>query len=366
MAFTCVQEPWRRHGVHHRLAHGGGERVAGVGAALIAGLEARIPRVAQHGGERHAGAQALAQRQHVGARVFVLEREELAGATDARLHLVEHQQHAARRGELAQAPEVARRRHHHAGLALDGLHQHRGHLVVQHRLDGVRVAEGHLAEALHLGLEERREGGLAAGAHGGQRAPVERVGGGHDLPGAAARQLPPLARQLDGALVGFRAGAAQEHAPEPALVRERAAEPHLRGVEEARAPVHQPAGLLRERARHLGGRVAQRVDRPALHEVEVALAVFIEQQVPSAPRHHARGAQGGLEDVHGIGGRRGDGVHRRPIYRTRRVPASTAAQNVCVTLSSCQMAVTSVPGAGASSKHSTPSSDGCRWTPRRP
>ena len=60
------------------------------------------------------------------------------GAADAGLHLVEPEQRAVLRGDLARRGEVAVRRHVHAGLALDGLEDDGRRLVGDGRGEGGR------------------------------------------------------------------------------------------------------------------------------------------------------------------------------------------------------------------------------------
>ena len=124
------------------------------------------------GGDRqHAAAERLAQDDAVGTDALVLECEPGAGAAEARLHLVEDQQHAVRVADAAQPGEIARRRHDDAGLALDRLDQHRRRLGRDRALDGGEIAERHRAEAGRerseavavVGLgRERDDGGGAA------------------------------------------------------------------------------------------------------------------------------------------------------------------------------------------------------------
>ena len=59
----------------------------------------------------------------------VLAGEHLAGAAHARLHLVDDQQDAVLRRQLAQALQERRRRHDVAALALDRLDDDRGDFV---------------------------------------------------------------------------------------------------------------------------------------------------------------------------------------------------------------------------------------------
>ena len=120
---------------------------------------------------QHAAAERLAQDDAVGADALVLEREPGAGAAEARLHLVEDQQHAVRVADAAQPGEEARGRHDDAGLALDRLDQHRRRVRRDRALDGGEIAERHRAEAGRerseavavIGLGgERDDGGGAA------------------------------------------------------------------------------------------------------------------------------------------------------------------------------------------------------------
>ena len=62
----------------------------------------------QAGADRHAGPETLGERHHVGADAGVLEDEPLAGAADAGLHLVEHEQPAVGVADLAQLRQVVR------------------------------------------------------------------------------------------------------------------------------------------------------------------------------------------------------------------------------------------------------------------
>ena len=68
-----------------------------------------------------AAGEGLADRDAVGADPLVLEGEELPGAAEARLDLVEDQEAVVPVGQLAQAPQVAVRRDDDAALALDRL-----------------------------------------------------------------------------------------------------------------------------------------------------------------------------------------------------------------------------------------------------
>jgi hypothetical protein len=79
-------------------------------------------------------------------------------------------------------------------------------------LEGRRVVVGEVAEPLHHRLEALVVFGLAGGGHGGEGAAVEAgVGREDEGLGDAAHHVAMLAGQLDGGLVGFRPGIAEEH-----------------------------------------------------------------------------------------------------------------------------------------------------------
>ena len=134
----------------------------------------------QAGAEREAAADALGERHDVGRDARPLIGEELAGAADAGLHLVEDQQQAvlvAERAELAQelAGDQA-----DAALALDRLDHDRRRLRPDRRLDRLEVAERHLVEALRRRAEAFQVFRVAGGGERRQRAAVEGAGEGDD------------------------------------------------------------------------------------------------------------------------------------------------------------------------------------------
>jgi hypothetical protein len=86
----------------HPGAHG--QRVATEGGAVVARAEdVGGLGAGHHGADRHARAQALGQRHHVGLDARPLVGEPLAGAAHAALHLVDHHQPVAGVAQGAQA-----------------------------------------------------------------------------------------------------------------------------------------------------------------------------------------------------------------------------------------------------------------------
>ena len=132
--------------------------------------------------------------------------EELAGAADAGLHLVEDQQQAVLVAELRASAQAAARRNGRMPpspwIGSIRIAPVSGPIAAFERLE---VAERHLVEAFDLGAEAFEVFLLAAGRDGRQRAAVEGALEGDDAEalGMAARRL-VLARHLDRGLVAPR------------------------------------------------------------------------------------------------------------------------------------------------------------------
>ena len=125
------------------------QRVAAERRAVLARLQhaEHLVRAGDRGHRHDAAAERLAEDVHVGHDALVLDGEVGAGAAEARLDLVGDEQHAPGGGHLADAGQVAGRRHDHAGLALDRLDQHGDGVVVDRGGQRVQVAVGHDLEA---------------------------------------------------------------------------------------------------------------------------------------------------------------------------------------------------------------------------
>ncbi len=92
------------------------------------------------GADRQAAAEALGEGEHVGDDAFGLVREPRAGAADAGLDLVEHEERACLVAGPARGGQVAGRGRDHAAFALGRLEDDAGHLVVYGVREGVSVA----------------------------------------------------------------------------------------------------------------------------------------------------------------------------------------------------------------------------------
>ena len=159
---------------------------------------------------RHVAAgERLRQREDVRLEPPVLEREELAGAPEARLHLVDAEERAVAAAQLLRALQIARGRQEDA-VADDGLDDEERHVLgAQRGLERVEVAERDAREAGQERLEAFGEGGIARRRERAERQPVEAALDGDDAR-AARRRAPDLDRRLD----RLRPGAREEHAAE--------------------------------------------------------------------------------------------------------------------------------------------------------
>src|SRR5690606_32045843 len=313
--------------------------VAAERRAVLAPAEQRRGALAvrDHRAHGEAAAEALGERDDVGhdlaADLGLLVREPRAGAPDAGLHLVEHEQRAVPGGEVARGDEVARREGAHARLALHGLDDERGDLAaLGHGRGRERLLErGDVVERDELDPARERLERLAVR---GLRRQRERPHG-PAVEAALEREdarASRAARHLERRLVGLRARVREEHARALGCLGEREqalGERDLRrGAEEVR-DVAERAELGRDRGRERRVRVAERVHRDAREEVEVPLPVGVphvralaahEDALRRAERVHDRvgvpvrplrdGAVGRRGDVLG-GGRGGRPAGRR-------------------------------------------------------
>ena len=152
---------------------------------------------------------ALAMVTTSGCDAEVLEAEPLAGAAEAGLHLVDHEQEPALVAQAAHALEVLGGRGVHAALALHGLEQHRGHRA------GRAPPRARRGRPTRRGGSPRAAAGTPrASAAARWRASVASVRPWNEPYALTTTWRPaaaPLAGELDRALVGLGAGVAEEH-----------------------------------------------------------------------------------------------------------------------------------------------------------
>ena len=271
--------------VEHRVARRRSERIAAEGRAVRAGRHA-LGRLggAKHGADRKAAAEPLGQPHHVGRHAAKLVAEQVSEPADAGLHLVKRQQQTVLVAQRPQRAEELRRRRADAALALHRLDQDAGGLGSDRALHRLDVAERHLIEAVHhrpeavdvlrvLGRGERR-----------QRAAVERAFEGDDAVAlrTAIRRL-VLAHHLDDAFHRLGAGVGEEHRVGEACGAQPVGQPLPLGDAVEVGDVQHLGGLLGDRCDEVRMRMAERIDRDARREIEIALAVGRNQPSALAP-----------------------------------------------------------------------------------
>ena len=244
------------------------------------------------GADGHAVAQRLGHGDDVRLQTLGLEGEPVAGAPEPGLNLVEHEERVALRAQRPHGTEVVRARHDDPTLALDRLEQDAGHgVAVEGLVERGDVVVGHVHEPLGEGEERRLLLRLARGRQRGQGPAVECVvGADHDVAPATG----PAPGQLERALVGLRSGIGEEHLPAglPGTAVDQPVDGtgHL-GRQRVAVEVRDVAQRPRLRGHGIGDDgmgMAQRHDRQPGDEVEVLLAVGVEQDGALAPHEGGR------------------------------------------------------------------------------
>jgi hypothetical protein len=213
----------------------------------------------------------------------MLVMKQFSGPAHAGLDLVDDQEQPALLGQRAQLLQELIGRRPYAGFALDRLQHDRNCLARYQPLDGIEIVELRLGKSADLGLEQRLESLLARRRHGRERAAVEAASEGDDLMRAAFVQRTEFARELDRALIGLGARVRKEHLVEAAVGDQRVGQFQAGLVEERGARRQQQLCLRRNRVGNDGRRMAEAIDGPALHEIEIALAAVVPQIGTFAP-----------------------------------------------------------------------------------
>ena len=164
------------------------------------------------GAERKSAAERLGERHDVGGDAGALVGEQLAGAADAGLHLVEDQQQAVLVAELAQRAQELGRHDAHAAFAHDRLDQDRAGRRPDRAPWSPRDRRTASGRSRRPPGRSRRDISSGRRPRASQRAAVEGALEGDDAVALrlAARRL-ILARHLDRAFHRLGAGIAEEH-----------------------------------------------------------------------------------------------------------------------------------------------------------
>ena len=284
-ARTRSRKPSAGHHVDHRIADRHRQRIAAEGRAMRAGGHALAGfRRRQTGADRKAAAERLGDGHDVGSDPGMLISEQIAGAANAGLDLVEDQQQAVVVAQLAQRAQKCVRHDAHAALAHHRLDQDGGGLGPDGLLDRIEIGERHLVEARHRRAEAVEIFLVAGRGQRRQRAAVEGALEGDDAEplGLAAGGL-IFARHLDRALDRLGAGILKKHRVGKGRRAQPVGQPFaFRNAIEIR-DVPDLLRLLGQRLDQIGMRMAERVDGDAGGEIEVALARGRDQPGALAP-----------------------------------------------------------------------------------
>ena len=126
---------------------------------------------------------------------------------------------------------------------------------------------------------------------------MERIVEGEVTKLASRDGVPPLARELQGRLPGLGAAVTEKGAVGERILHQHLRQLHRRnGVVEI-GDVHQFGGLFLNGLEHVVVAITQGIDRQAADEVEVAVAIGVEEVDPVAPFEYELGPTVGLQDI---------------------------------------------------------------------
>jgi len=121
--------------------------------------------------------QPFGERHHVRQDAAMLIREPLTGASDAALHLVQHQQPVLFVADLAQLPQIIDVQRADTAFALYRFDEYGYHaaIVLGNLTDRLQVVVRHAHETADQRLETCLHLAVAGGGKGRQRAPVDML-----------------------------------------------------------------------------------------------------------------------------------------------------------------------------------------------
>ena len=213
----------------------------------------------------------------------------------AALHGVDEQEKFLLIAQTAQAEEVFRGRGGDAAFALYAFNQYGGGGGGKGFARRIEIVEGNMPEAGDQRLETFLHFLLTGGGDAGEGAPVKGVVSGEDL--EAAFVVAEFAREFVQALVGFRAGVAEEDLAGRKMLYDALGEPALWFVVIEIGDVQEFLGLFREGGGDFRMRMAEGAHGDAAAEVEVAPAIHIPDVAAGTAGEREIEARVGGQDV---------------------------------------------------------------------
>jgi hypothetical protein len=235
------------------------------------------------------------------AKGITLVGKPFAGATNAALHFVNHEQPVLFVAQCTHIAQVVWTHRVDATFALDGLEEHGHHVGIAHGGFFQRgdVVQGHANETFHQRPKPFLNFFVARGAEGGDAAAMESPLIDHDFWPLNAFVVAEFAGHFQSRFVGFQAGVAKEHLAHPRQLNQLVGQLLLQGDVVVIAAVHHATHLVLQRRGELGVGVSQGVDRDTRQSVQVAFACRVKHMHASAMGHrHGQTTIG----VHQVGG----------------------------------------------------------------
>ena len=267
---------------------------------VISGVDGVCHRLFQEGrADREPACKRFCERHDVGLNAVVLVTEERTGSTEPALDLVEDQQGLHLVAQVSEPPEEIRFRQMDAALRLEGLYENGDGLGVHQlfdRFDVVQIGERDVGQK---GLESLVELGLSRGRDGPVRAPVKGIVHRDELALGRIREglVPPLAGELQRRLDRFRPAVAKERPiGEGAFAKHAGQFGSGNGMVEV-GDVDELTRLPLHRLQNCRIVVSEGVHRQTADEVQVSLAVGVQEMDAFTPLQDEIRAPVGLQDV---------------------------------------------------------------------
>src|ERR1039458_8511245 len=261
---------------------GAGQRAPAEGGAVHARMEGAGYLIgAERGAHGNAAGQRLGQGGDVWLNAEVLIGAPLSGAAQAGLNFIGDHQGSRRVGQRARLCEKFLRKRTYAALALNGFEEDGADFIREFGAQIGYVVELHKLEAGNDRSEGQAVLFLMGGRDGAKSAAVEALlenqEFGSDLPAFLAQDSSVSARQLERGLDGFSARVGKVNAVHAGESGNSLGQIRHLIIEVVVGGIDQRATLPGDGFFNHLAAVAERVDSDAAEQVEIAIAVLVDQ-----------------------------------------------------------------------------------------